>query len=282
MDKIKLDASVFDYITILESDYNWKNGYNEFLFVAQAGEDADHFTFRQQRHDDGYGVMIYTRDNQSILDNDKYILSYDDFDKAVGYIEKEINIEEYRSKINSCKSLDELQDERYGYAEDERSLTRINKDAISKLFSDKLHELEWKSICQPIPSYRICDEIGIDSETVFILDLTTEEKYDSACSYLKQVCEDNYHDLNDKYIGEKVIFEFDSTSSWYLNHGTVDEYLDNVRNTLLDIVKDKEQFLESVHKPSFSKDSLKSDLAEKKAAEKDAPTKPGLNKEQVL
>lgn len=34
---------------------------------------------------------------------------------------------------------------------------------------------EFKLICKSIPTYKLCDDIGVDAETTYILDLTTEE-----------------------------------------------------------------------------------------------------------
>ena len=47
---------------------------------------------------------------------------------------------------------------------------------------------EFKLICKSIPTYKLCDDIGVDAETTYILDLTTEEKYNLANDYLQENC----------------------------------------------------------------------------------------------
>ena len=45
-------------------------------------------------------------------------------------------------------------------------------------------------ICKSIPTYALSDEIGIDIETSYILDLTAKKNYKIANEYLKIICPD--------------------------------------------------------------------------------------------
>ena len=38
----------------------------------------------------------------------------------------------------------------------------------------KMPEEKWNRICKPIPTYALCDGIGLDTETSYILNLETE------------------------------------------------------------------------------------------------------------
>ena len=40
--------------------------------------------------------------------------------------------------------------------------------------------MSFNDICKPIPTYALSDQIGLDTETAYILDLETEEKYKTA------------------------------------------------------------------------------------------------------
>ncbi|RHO95800.1 hypothetical protein DW019_11145 [Clostridium sp. AF37-5] len=89
-------------------------------------------------------------------------------------------------------------------------------------------------ICKPIPTYALSDEIGIDIETSYILDLTAKKNYKIANEYLKTICPD-YKKINKKYIGNKVIVEFyrDGYGKWWFcNHGTIKQYFKAARVTL--------------------------------------------------
>lgn len=89
-------------------------------------------------------------------------------------------------------------------------------------------------ICKPIPTYALSDEIGIDIETSYILDLTAKKNYKIANEYLKIICPD-YKKINKKYIGNKVIVEFyrDGYGKWWFcNHGTIKQYFKAARVTL--------------------------------------------------
>ena len=71
-------------------------------------------------------------------------------------------------------------------------------------------EEEWKSIMKNIPSWALSDEIGIDNESTYILDLTSQRNYEIANGFLEKI-----HFANDdirkyKYIRKKVIIEIDS------------------------------------------------------------------------
>lgn len=63
-------------------------------------------------------------------------------------------------------------------------------------------------ICKPIPTYALSDEIGLDTETSYILNLTTKENYEIANAYLKATCFENYIPIPDSYVGEKLIIEY--------------------------------------------------------------------------
>lgn len=97
----------------------------------------------------------------------------------------------------------------------------------------KTLEEKWNCICKPIPTYALCDEIGLDTETSYILNLETEEHYGIAKEYLKNLyC--SSQDI-EEYIGKKIIIELSCNGRdewWFCNHGTIEEYLYNAKITL--------------------------------------------------
>lgn len=95
-------------------------------------------------------------------------------------------------------------------------------------------------ICKSIPTYALSDEIGIDIETSYILDLTAKKNYKIANEYLKIICP-GYKKINKKYIGNKVIVEFyrDGYGKWWFcNHGTIKQYFKAARVTLERYIKE--------------------------------------------
>ncbi len=88
-------------------------------------------------------------------------------------------------------------------------------------------------ICKPIPTYALSDEIGLDTETSYILNLETKENYLIAKEYLKSLyC--SSQDI-EEYIGKKIIVELYCNGGdewWFWNHGTVEEYFINAKITL--------------------------------------------------
>lgn len=93
--------------------------------------------------------------------------------------------------------------------------------------------IEFNKICKPIPTYALSDEIGLDTETSYILNLETKENYLIAKEYLKSLhC--SRQDI-EKYIGKKIIVELYCNGRdewWFCNHGTVEEYFINAKITL--------------------------------------------------
>lgn len=88
-------------------------------------------------------------------------------------------------------------------------------------------------ICKPIPTYALSDEIGLDTETSYILNLETKENYLIAKEYLKSL----YCSSKDieEYIGKKIIVELYCNGGdewWFCNHGTIEEYFINAKITL--------------------------------------------------
>ena len=102
-------------------------------------------------------------------------------------------------------------------------------------------ERKWKMICKPIPTYVLSDQIGLDTETAYVLDLGTEEKFNIANEYLNGVCT-AFVPIEKKNIGKKVIMEMDTNGGdaglWYEIHGDIDEYLERARETLTDYMRD--------------------------------------------
>ena len=88
-------------------------------------------------------------------------------------------------------------------------------------------------ICKPIPTYALSDEIGLDTETSYILNLETKENYLIAKECLKSLhC--SSQDI-EEYIGKKIIVELYCNGGdewWFCNHGTVEEYFINAKITL--------------------------------------------------
>lgn len=99
-------------------------------------------------------------------------------------------------------------------------------------------------ICNPIPTYKLCDDIGIDAETAYILDLSTEENYELSNEYLKKICP-TYEPIDKRYIGKHVIIEADTNGEdagyWYIIHGDIDEYTKRVRKALKEYIGEKEE-----------------------------------------
>lgn len=100
----------------------------------------------------------------------------------------------------------------------------------------KTLEEKWNRICKPIPTYALSDEIGLDTETSYILDLTTKENYKIANTYLEESCFEDFVPIPDTYIGEKLIMEYSTNGGihgdWYSIHGNIDQYFKAARATL--------------------------------------------------
>ena len=95
-------------------------------------------------------------------------------------------------------------------------------------------EEQFDNICKSIPTYALSDEIGLDTETSYVLNLETEANYLIALKYLKEICPDS-NGIDEKYIGKKIIMELYRNGHnewWFCNHGIVEEYLNNVKITL--------------------------------------------------
>ncbi len=93
---------------------------------------------------------------------------------------------------------------------------------------------KFNSICKPIPTYALSDEIGLDTETSYILNLETEGNYLIAQKHLKEICPDS-DGIDEKYIGKKIIVELSCNGRdewWFCNHGTIEEYLYNAKIAL--------------------------------------------------
>lgn len=102
---------------------------------------------------------------------------------------------------------------------------------------------KFNEICKSIPTYALSDEIGLDTETSYILDLTTRENYEIANEYLKRVCFD-FVPISEIYIGERVIMEYDTNGgdngNWYCIHGNIDQYFKAARETLEEYIQEME------------------------------------------
>lgn len=111
---------------------------------------------------------------------------------------------------------------------------------------ERLMEIQEKFdlICKPIPTWALSDQIGLDTETAYILDLTTRENYEIANEYLKRVCFD-FEPISDIYIGERVIMEYDTNGggngNWYCIHGNIDQYFKAARETLEKYIQEMER-----------------------------------------
>lgn len=104
---------------------------------------------------------------------------------------------------------------------------------------------KFDKICKPIPTYALSDEIGLDTETSYILDLTTKENYEIANAYLRATCFEDYAPIPASYIGEKVIMECTTNGgdhgNWYCIHGNIDQYFKAARETLELFIKRLEE-----------------------------------------
>lgn len=94
---------------------------------------------------------------------------------------------------------------------------------------------KFNSICKSIPTYKLSDDIGLDTETAYILNLSTEGNYEIANTYLREICS-NYEPIDKRFIGKQVILEMDTNGGdlgyWYIIHGDIDEYVEGVKKTL--------------------------------------------------
>lgn len=85
-------------------------------------------------------------------------------------------------------------------------------------------------ICKPIPTYALSDEIGLDTETSYILNLTTKENYEIANAYLKATCFENYIPMS--IIKKKYYKDYykTDTDTFYLcqNKQEIDELLKKI------------------------------------------------------
>lgn len=103
-------------------------------------------------------------------------------------------------------------------------------------------EEKFDLICKPIPTYALSDEIGLDTETSYILDLSTKENYEIANMYLKSTCFEDYVPIPDSYIGEKLIMEYTTNGrdhgNWYSIHGNIDQYFKSAKATLERYIKE--------------------------------------------
>ena len=100
----------------------------------------------------------------------------------------------------------------------------------------KTIEEKWNEICHPIPTYELSDQIGLDTETAYILDLTREENFNIANDYLRSKVLFGFVSIDRRFTGDKVIMEMDTNGGddgiWYMIHGNIDEYFESARKEL--------------------------------------------------
>lgn len=106
-------------------------------------------------------------------------------------------------------------------------------------------EDKWDSINKLFPSYELTDGIGYDSDTAYVLDLTTEENFNIANEYLSEACRESYKPIDKRYIGEKVLIEYIFSGGrdcdWYCMHGTPEEYFEKAKKGFLECLKRTEK-----------------------------------------
>ena len=71
-------------------------------------------------------------------------------------------------------------------------------------------EEKWNEICKSIPTYELSDQIGLDTETAYILDLTREDNFNTANEYLKSKVVNGFVPIDRRFIGDRVIMEMDT------------------------------------------------------------------------
>ena len=81
----------------------------------------------------------------------------------------------------------------------------------------------------PIPTWELCDEIGGEYEGVYLLSLRTAEDYYDVLDFYAR-CRCTFDSINESLIGHIIIVEEDGTS--VVNHGTIDDFCNNVKNRL--------------------------------------------------
>ena len=100
---------------------------------------------------------------------------------------------------------------------------------------------KWESITKSILSYMLSNEIGYDSETAYLLNLTTKENFRIANEYLKENCS-NYVSIPEKYIGKIVIMEYiyggGTKGDWCRIHGDIEEYFKSAKRNLANYLKE--------------------------------------------
>lgn len=106
-------------------------------------------------------------------------------------------------------------------------------------------EEKWNEICKSIPTYELSDQIGLDTETAYILDLTREDNFNTANEYLKSKVIYGFVPIDRRFIGDRVIMEMDTNGGddgfWYMIHGNIDEYFEAARSNL-------ESYMENTYK----------------------------------
>lgn len=115
-----------------------------------------------------------------------------------------------------------------------RGRMKDNKKEIKKKFD---------AICKPVPTWALSDEIGLDTETAYMLDVSTEENWQTAIHFFQLFCSE-YCELEKKYKGKHVLMELASNGGkdnyWFLIHGDVEEYLSRARETLIKYLESHE------------------------------------------
>ena len=117
-------------------------------------------------------------------------------EKVLQDLPTEIIIPDYLEKLyesdreNALEEISDWLSEETGFCHDGFEIV----DECKALFN---------KICKPIPTYALSDEIGLDTETSYILNLETKENYVIAKEYLKSLhC--SSQDI-EEYIGKKII-----------------------------------------------------------------------------
>ena len=83
-----------------------------------------------------------------------------------------------------------------------------------------VRDRSWKDIAKKLPSYALSNEIGMESQNIYLVDLSTKNAYHTANDYLQHYYPNDFNPIDYFYNGEKIIIELnDDENRYYLSSG---------------------------------------------------------------
>ena len=105
----------------------------------------------------------------------------------------------------------------------------------------------WKDIAKKLPSYALSNEIGMESQNIYLVDLSTKNAYHTANDYLQHYYPNDFNPIDYFYNGEKIIIELNDDENRYYLYGDVDEYFEHARQALLKYIDPENVEMKDVH-----------------------------------